>query len=55
MDRARAKSPCFSKTGGFLTRLRPVERGVVGVVVLRIYFVLRDTQSISDFTVSNKK
>ena len=32
---------------------RPVEFGVIGVVVLGIYFVLRDTQGVSEFTVSN--
>ena len=33
--------------------LRPVEFGVVGVVVLRVHLVLRDTEGVSDFTVSN--
>ena len=32
----------------------PVEFGVVGVVVLGVYLVLRDTQGVSDFTVSNR-
>ena len=35
------------------TTSRPVERGVVGVVVFRVYLVLRDTQGVADFTVSN--
>ena len=33
---------------------RPVEFGVVGVVVLGVDLVLRDTQGVADFTVSNR-
>ena len=32
----------------------PVEFGVVGVVVLGVYLVLRDTQGVAEFTVSNR-
>ena len=32
---------------------RPVEFGVIGVVVFWVYLVLRDTQGVADFTVSN--
>ena len=38
----------------FFCPLRPVEFGVVGVVVLGVYLVLRDTQGVADFTVSNR-
>ena len=33
---------------------RPVEFGVVGVVVLGVDLVLRDTQGVAEFTVSNR-
>jgi len=35
--------------------LRTVEFGVIRVIVLRIDLILRDTERVSDFTVSNKK
>ena len=34
--------------------LRSVEFGVVGVVVFGVHLILRDTQGVADFTVSNK-
>ena len=33
---------------------RPVEFGVIGVVVLGVDLVLRDTQGVADFAVSNR-
>ena len=33
---------------------RSVEFGVVGVVVFGVYLVLRDTQGVAEFTVSNR-
>ena len=33
---------------------RPVEFRVVGVVVLGVYLILRDTQGVAEFTVSNR-
>jgi hypothetical protein len=33
---------------------RSVEFGVMGVVVLGVHLILRDTQGVSEFTVSNR-
>ena len=37
-----------------ITRSRPVEFGIVGVIIFRVYFVLRNAEGIAEFTVSNK-
>ena len=34
--------------------LRPVKFGIVSVIVFGIYLILRDTEGVSEFTVSNK-
>ena len=36
-----------------LFSLRPVKFGIVGVVILGVHLVLRDTEGVGDFTVSN--
>ena len=37
----------------FFSWLRPIKFGVVSVVVLRVYLILSNSQSIGEFTVSN--
>jgi hypothetical protein len=61
----KIRSPfCESKRGIFSAKrlflenekrvLRPVEFGVIGVIIFRVHFILCDTEGVSEFTVSNR-
>ena len=48
MKKQSEDPPVSSETGGSFVRSRSVKRRVIGVVVLRVYLVLHDTQGVAE-------